>query len=76
MIDPDLPSITGGVGETTANDYYGEYIIRGAYGRINYDYQGKYLLEVNVVMTVPSVSRVINRLWILPLVLTGLASRT
>ena len=47
MIDPDLPSITGGVGETTANDYYGEYIIRGAYGRINYDYQGKYLLEVN-----------------------------
>lgn len=47
MINTELPSISGGVGETTATDSYTEYIIRGAYGRINYDYQGKYLLEFN-----------------------------
>ena len=47
MINVDLPSISGGVGEVTATDSYTEYIIRGGYGRINYDYMGKYLLEVN-----------------------------
>lgn len=47
MINPELPSISGGIGETTATDQFVEYIIRGGYGRINYDYQGKYLLEVN-----------------------------
>ena len=47
MINTETPSISGGVGETTATDSYKEYIIRGAYGRINYDYKGKYLLEVN-----------------------------
>lgn len=47
MINPDLPSISGGVGDVTATDTYGEFIIRGGYGRINYDYQGKYLVELN-----------------------------
>lgn len=47
MINTETPSISGGVGETTATDSYTEYIIRGAYGRINYDYKGKYLLEVD-----------------------------
>ena len=47
MINTDLPSISGGVGEVTATDSYNEYIIRGGYGRINYDYMGKYLFEVN-----------------------------
>lgn len=47
MINPDLPSISGGVGEVTATDSYVEYIVRGAYARANYDYKGKYLLELN-----------------------------
>lgn len=47
MINPDLPSISGGTGEVTGTDEYVQYIIRGGYGRINYDYDGKYLLEVN-----------------------------
>lgn len=47
MINTESPSISGGVGETTATDSYTQYIIRGAYGRINYDYKGKYLLEFN-----------------------------
>ncbi len=45
MINPDLPSISGGTGEVTATDSYVEYIIRGGYGRINYDYDGRYLFE-------------------------------
>lgn len=47
MINTDLPSISGGTGEVTATDVYNEYIIRGGYGRINYDYMGKYLFEMN-----------------------------
>lgn len=47
MINTDMPSISGGIGETTATDQYVEYIIRGGYGRINYDYKDKYLLELN-----------------------------
>lgn len=47
MINPGLPSISGGNGEVTATDSYIEYVIRGGYGRLNYDYQGKYLVELN-----------------------------
>lgn len=47
MINTETPSISGAVGEPTVSDSYGEYIIRGAYGRINYNYNGKYLFEFN-----------------------------
>ncbi len=47
MIVPDLPSIGGAVGEILASDNFQDYAIRGAFYRFNYNYQNKYLLEVN-----------------------------
>lgn len=44
---PEIPSLGGGSGTLTANDYYTEYAVRGGFFRVNYDYKGKYLLEVN-----------------------------
>ena len=43
----EVPSLGGGTGTLTARDYYTEYAVRGGFFRVNYDYQGKYLLEVN-----------------------------
>ncbi len=47
MINAELPSIKQGTGTITSNDLYQEYAVRGAFYRVNYDYQGKYLLEAN-----------------------------
>ncbi|WP_436414096.1 TonB-dependent receptor [Petrimonas sp.] len=47
MINQDLPSISGGVGEVFADDAYSEYSIRSGFYRVNYDFAGKYLLETN-----------------------------
>lgn len=47
LINPSLPSVSGATGEIVASDVFNEYIVRGAYFRFNYDYKGKYLLEVN-----------------------------
>ena len=43
----EVPSLGGGTGTLTANDYYTEYAVRGGFFRVNYNYQDKYLLEVN-----------------------------
>lgn len=43
----EVPSLGGGTSTLTANDSYSEYAIRGGFFRVNYDYQGKYLFEVN-----------------------------
>ena len=43
----EVPSLGGGTGTLTAKDTYSEYAIRGGFFRVNYDYMGKYLLEVN-----------------------------
>lgn len=37
----------GGSASFTVNDSYREYTIRGGFFRVNYDYKGRYLLEVN-----------------------------
>lgn len=47
MIDTDMPSISGGIGEIKATDNFSEYVIRGGFFRFNYDYKDRYLLEVN-----------------------------
>lgn len=44
---PEVPSLGGGTGVLTATDSYSEYAIRGGFFRVNYDYQGRYLLELN-----------------------------
>lgn len=44
---PEVPSLGGGTTKLTATDSYSEYAIRGGFFRFNYNYQEKYLLEVN-----------------------------
>lgn len=43
----NLPSISGSTGTINATDSFNEYAIRGLFYRVNYAYQGKYLLEAN-----------------------------
>ena len=43
----DIPSMSGAQGKVTTNDEYQSYAIRSGFFRFNYDYQGRYLLEVN-----------------------------
>jgi TonB-linked SusC/RagA family outer membrane protein len=47
MINEDLPSLSQGIGEPKTNDTYDEYALQGFFGRINYNYRRRYLLEVN-----------------------------
>lgn len=47
MINEDMPSISGSTGETVATDSFEDYTIRSGFFRLNYDYLGKYLVEVN-----------------------------
>jgi TonB-linked SusC/RagA family outer membrane protein len=49
MLNPDLPFISGVTGliPYQAGDYYNEYAVRGVFGRLNYDYENKYLFQVN-----------------------------
>lgn len=43
----NLPSISGATGTPSTNDSYTEYAVRGAFYRINYNYDNRYLLEAN-----------------------------
>ena len=43
----EVPSLGAGTGKLTANDTYDEFAVRGGFFRVNYNYQDKYLLEVN-----------------------------
>lgn len=54
VMDPSMPDINLGTGAqfttagfTSLNPAYDEYAIAGFFGRVNYDYAGKYLLELN-----------------------------
>jgi TonB-linked SusC/RagA family outer membrane protein len=47
LISMEIPSINLGVGNTNTSDREYSWAIRGAFFRLNYDYQGKYLLEVD-----------------------------
>lgn len=44
---PDIPSMGNAQGKVTTSDEYQSYAIRSGFFRFNYDYKGKYLLEVN-----------------------------
>lgn len=47
MISDELPSISQSIGEKKADDSFTEYSILGFFGRINYAYKDRYLLEVS-----------------------------
>lgn len=47
MINEDLPSISQAVGDYNAKDEFRKYTVRGLFYRLNYSYDGKYLLETN-----------------------------
>ncbi|MGF7230971.1 TonB-dependent receptor [Arachidicoccus sp.] len=49
MLNPDLPFISGVTGliPYQASDSYSDYAVRGIFGRINYDYKNKYLVQLN-----------------------------
>lgn len=47
IINSDLPSISGSVGETIADDSFVDTTIRSTFYRVNYNYKDKYILEAN-----------------------------
>ena len=47
LIDPENPSINLAYGDMAMNGSESQWATNGWFGRINYDYQGKYLLELN-----------------------------
>ena len=48
LINDQVPSFNTATGETkTITDQYREYSVRGAFYRLNYDYEGRYLFEAN-----------------------------
>ena len=44
---PSVPSFGGGTGTKTLGEEYSEYAIRSGFGRINYSYGDRYLIELN-----------------------------
>ena len=44
---PTVPSFGGGTGEKYLSDGYSEFAIRGAFGRLTYNYDNRYLLNLN-----------------------------
>lgn len=47
MVAPSAPSFTSATGKVVTGNSYSDYAIRGAFYRVNYNYQDKYLLEAN-----------------------------
>jgi len=47
LISVDLPSLSGATGDLTGDDGFGEWSVMGYFGRLNYNYKDKYMLEVN-----------------------------
>jgi TonB-linked SusC/RagA family outer membrane protein len=47
VINPSVPSISTSAGAFDGADNYSQFATRGYFGRFNYDYSNKYLLEVN-----------------------------
>ena len=47
MINDDMPSISQSVGVQKAYDKFTEYTVMGFFGRLNYDFANRYLLELN-----------------------------
>lgn len=44
---PEVPSFSGGTQDKDISESYSEYTVRGGFGRINYVFDSKYLLELN-----------------------------
>lgn len=47
MVNDEMPSISQSTGIQKAYDGFSEYTVMGFFGRFNYDYNNKYLLELN-----------------------------
>ncbi len=47
LINVDLPSISGASGTVTGDDGFGQWSVRGLFGRFNYNFKEKYFLEFN-----------------------------
>lgn len=47
MINDKLPSLNQSTGEKTPNDGFSEYALLGFFGRVNYSFLDRYLLEIN-----------------------------
>ena len=47
LINVDLPSLSGATGTQTTDDSYGEWAVLGYFGRLNYNFDEKYFLEVS-----------------------------
>lgn len=47
MINEEYPSFSSATGEPYVKDGYSQYTVRGMFYRLNYDYKGRYLVEVN-----------------------------
>ena len=47
LITPEVPAMNTATGTITATDNLNEYATQGVFGRFNYSYKDKYLLEVN-----------------------------
>ncbi|MCU7548826.1 TonB-dependent receptor [Chitinophagaceae bacterium LB-8] len=47
IINPDLPSISAASGDFSGLDNYSQFATMGYFGRFNYDFDSKYLLELN-----------------------------
>lgn len=47
LISTEVPSISTATGVISADDDYYEWAVMGCFGRLNYDYLGKYMLEIN-----------------------------
>lgn len=45
IISPNAPSINGSIGTINGGDNFSSYAVSGYFGRLNYDYKGRYLLE-------------------------------
>jgi TonB-linked SusC/RagA family outer membrane protein len=47
VINPSIPSISTSAGAFDGSDNYAQFATRGYLGRLNYDFNNKYLLELN-----------------------------
>ena len=68
---PAVPSFGGGTGTKTLSDNYSEYAIRGAFGRLTYNYADRYLLTVNARYDGSSKFPKVNRFGFFPSISAG-----
>ncbi|ULT25927.1 TonB-dependent receptor [Sphingobacterium sp. E70] len=47
ILSPNSPSLGTSTGTQNTSDSFGQYAVLGYFGRINYDYKNRYLLELN-----------------------------